>query len=96
MQGDVSDDLDDQPRCERGGGVVEFRWKALDASFSGVFDDAGSSRLTQAAEGLVDQVVVDSPLRDGLGFDVRPGVGIARGLAGEEVVEGAAQRRRAE
>ena len=71
------------------GGVVEFRWKSLDPSFSGVFDDAGSYRLTQAAEGLVDQVVVDSPLRDGLGFDICPGVGIARGLAGEEVVEGA-------
>ena len=87
VPGDVSDDLDDQPGCQRGVGVVEFGWEVLDAACSGVLDDAWPDCLAEAAEGFVDQVVVNRPVGDGLRLDVRPCLRIARSLAGEQVVE---------
>jgi len=58
VPGDVADDLDDEPWCQRRVGVVELRREVLHASFSGVFDDAGADGITEAAEGFADQFVV--------------------------------------
>ena len=47
-------------------GVVELRREVRHSHLLGVFDDAGSDGLAQAAEGFVDEFVVHRPFGDGL------------------------------
>ena len=55
-----------------------------------MLEDAAACGLAEDAEGLSHLHHVHVELRDRERLDVRPARGIARGLAGEQVIEGAA------
>ena len=54
---------------------------------AGLVDEGWAGGFAEVAEGFTEDVVVQRPVGDGLGFDGDPGVGVARCLAGEHVVE---------
>jgi hypothetical protein len=88
MAGDLSEDGDEVVGRGFGGGVVEL-WRELDSELPGVLDEAVSHAPAEAAERVAEGVFVEVPGRDGEGGDGRPGLRVARGVEGEEVVEGA-------
>jgi hypothetical protein len=52
-----------------------------------VLDEAASHARAEAADGLAEGLFVEVPCRHREGGDARPGVGVARRVEGEEVVE---------
>ena len=88
MPRDVPENLDDELWCELRVGVVELGWEGR-SDGSCLVDEGGAGGFAEVAERFAEDVVVKRSVGDGLGRDGDPGVGVARCLAGKDVVEGA-------
>ena len=60
VPGDLSEDVDDDLRCDFGVGVVELWWE-FESELAGVLDDALAHAVAEAAERRAERLFVEVP-----------------------------------